>query len=48
MTETLAIAADPKCLVARIGVTAVLHTRLGTHHHPHVHMIVPGGVPLSR
>ena len=29
---TLAIAADPKRLGARIGVTAVLHTwRLGTH-----------------
>jgi hypothetical protein len=41
---TLAIAADPKRLGARIGVTAVLHTWGSTlTHHPHVHMIVPGG-----
>ena len=41
---TLAIAADPKHLGARIGVTAVLHTWGSTlTHHPHVHMIVPGG-----
>src|SRR5436189_3160828 len=41
---TLAIAADPKRLGARIGITAVLHTWGSTlTHHPHVHMIVPGG-----
>ena len=40
----LTIAADPKHLGARIGVTAVLHTWGSTMtHHPHVHMIVPGG-----
>ena len=43
--ETLTtIAADPKHLGARIGVTAVLHTwGSALTHHPHVHMIVPGG-----
>src|SRR6202171_4454345 len=42
--RTLAIAADPKRLGARIGVTAVLHTwGSALTHHPHVHMIVPGG-----
>jgi hypothetical protein len=41
---TLAIAADPRHLGARIGITAVLHTWGSTMtHHPHVHMIVPGG-----
>ena len=41
---TLAIAANPRRLGARIGVTAVLHTWGSTlTHHPHVHMIVPGG-----
>ena len=41
---TLAIAADPKRLGARIGITAVLHTwGSALTHHPHVHMIVPGG-----
>ena len=41
---TLAIAADPRRLGARIGITAVLHTWGSTlTHHPHVHMIVPGG-----
>src|SRR6516162_2145577 len=41
---TLAIAADPNRLGARIGITAVLHTwGLALTHHPHVHMIVPGG-----
>ena len=40
----LAIAANPKRLGARIGVTAVLHTwGSALTHHPHVHMIVPGG-----
>jgi hypothetical protein len=41
---TLTIAADPKHLGARIGLTAVLHTwGSAMTHHPHVHMIVPGG-----
>jgi Putative transposase/Transposase zinc-binding domain len=41
---TLAIAADPKHLGARIGIIAVLHTwGSALMHHPHVHMIVPGG-----
>jgi hypothetical protein len=40
----LAIAADPKHLGARVGITAVLHTwGSALTHHPHVHMIVPGG-----
>jgi hypothetical protein len=38
------IATDPKHLGARIGVTSVLHTwGSAMTHHPHVHMIVPGG-----
>jgi hypothetical protein len=47
------IAADPKHLGARVGVTSVLHTSCRRRvfdttgsamtHHPHVHMIVPGG-----
>ncbi|MDY8108723.1 IS91 family transposase [Fulvimarina sp. 2208YS6-2-32] len=38
------IAADPKHLGARIGITAVLHTwGSAMTHHPHLHMIVPGG-----
>ena len=38
------IAADPKHLGARIGITAVLHTwGSAMTHHPHIHMIVPGG-----
>jgi hypothetical protein len=43
--ETLiTIAADPKHLGARIGITAVLHTwGSALTHHPHLHMIVPGG-----
>jgi Putative transposase/Transposase zinc-binding domain len=43
--ETLTtIAADPKRLGARIGMTSVLHTwGSALTHHPHVHMIVPGG-----
>src|SRR5215217_960311 len=43
------IAADPKRLGARIGVTAVLHTWGQTlDHHPHVHCIVPaGGISLD-
>jgi hypothetical protein len=40
----LTIAADPKRLGVRIGFTSVLHTWGSTMtHHPHVHMIVPGG-----
>jgi hypothetical protein len=40
----LTIAADPKHLGARIGATAVLHTwGSAMTHHPHLHMIVPGG-----
>jgi hypothetical protein len=40
----LTIAADPKHLGASIGFTAVLHTwGSALTHHPHVHMIVPGG-----
>jgi len=43
--ETLiTIAADPKHLGARVGLTSVLHTwGSAMTHHPHVHMIVPGG-----
>src|SRR2546422_964472 len=43
--ETLiTIAADPKHLGARVGITAVLHSwGSALTHHPHVHMIVPGG-----
>src|SRR3989454_8781203 len=38
------IAADPKRLGVRIGFTSVLHTwGSAMSHHPHVHMIVPGG-----
>jgi hypothetical protein len=41
---TLTIAADPRHLGARIGITSVLHTwGSAMTHHPHVHMIVPGG-----
>ena len=41
---TITIAADPKRLGARIGITSVLHTwGSAMTHHPHVHMIVPGG-----
>jgi hypothetical protein len=40
----LTIAADPQHLGARIGATAVLHSwGSAMTHHPHVHMIVPGG-----
>jgi hypothetical protein len=38
------IAADPKHLGARLGLTLVLHTwGSAMVHHPHVHGIVPGG-----
>src|SRR5436305_7823956 len=40
----LTIAADPEHLGARIGILSVLHTwGSALNHHPHVHMIVPGG-----
>src|SRR6202049_987701 len=48
--ETLTtIAADPKHLGARIGITSVLHSwGSAMTHHPHVHMIVPdGGISLD-
>jgi hypothetical protein len=41
---TQTIAKDPKHLGAELGITSVLHTwsqRL--EHHPHVHMVIPGG-----
>jgi hypothetical protein len=43
--ETLIkIAADPKHLGAHIALTAVLHTwGSALTHHPHVHIVVPGG-----
>jgi hypothetical protein len=46
----LTIAGDPKHLGARIAITAVLHTwGSAMTHHPHVHMIVPGGgIALDR
>ena len=40
----MTIAAAPKRLGARVGMTAVLHTwGSALTHHPHIHMIVPGG-----
>ncbi|MCL4159678.1 UNVERIFIED_CONTAM: hypothetical protein GTU68_002141 [Idotea baltica] len=40
----LTIAVDPKHLGAKIAITSVLHTwGSAMTHHPHVHMIVPGG-----
>ncbi len=40
----LTIAADPKRLGAKVGLTAVLHSwGSAMTFHPHVHMIVPGG-----
>ncbi|MFZ2103763.1 MAG: IS91 family transposase, partial [Roseiarcus sp.] len=44
-SETLmTIAADPKHLGARVGAISVLHTwGSALTHHPHVHMIAPGG-----
>ncbi len=40
----MTIAADPKRLGARIGMTSVLHTwGSALTHHPHIHMIIPGG-----
>ena len=44
----LTIAADPKHLGAKIGVTMVLHSwGSALTHHPHVHCVVPGGGPSS-
>ena len=41
---TIKIAANPRHLGARIGFMAVLHTwGSALTHHPHVHMVVPGG-----
>jgi len=44
-SETMqAIAADPNHLGAKIAITSVLHTwGSAMMHHPHVHMVVPGG-----
>jgi len=44
-SETMVtIAADPRHLGAHIGITAVLHTwGSAMTHHPHIHMVVPGG-----
>ena len=44
-SETLLrTAADPKHLGAKVAITSVLHTwGSAMTHHPHVHMIVPGG-----
>jgi hypothetical protein len=40
----MTIAADPRRLGARVGMTSVLHTwGSALTHHPHIHMIVPGG-----
>ena len=46
----MTIVAEPKHLGARIGITAVLHTwGSAMTHHPHIHMIVPGGgISLDR
>lgn len=40
----MTLTADPKRLGARVGMTSVLHTwGSALTHHPHIHMIVPGG-----
>lgn len=40
----LQVGADPKHLGARLGLLAVLHTwGQQLEHHPHVHVVVPGG-----
>ena len=40
----MTISVDPKRLGARVGITSVLHTwGSALTHHPHIHMIVPGG-----
>jgi hypothetical protein len=47
--ETLiTIAADPKHLGARVGITSVLHTcGSAMTHHPHVHIVSGGGISLD-
>ena len=40
----MTIAADPRRIGAQVGMTSVLHTwGSALTHHPHIHMIVPGG-----
>ena len=40
----ITIAADPKRMGVKVGMTSVLHTwGSAITHHPHIHMIVPGG-----
>jgi len=40
----MTIATDPKRMGAKVGITSVLHTwGSALTHHPHIHMIVPGG-----
>ena len=40
----MTIATDPKRMGAKVGMTSVLHTwGSALTHHPHIHMIVPGG-----
>ena len=40
----MTIAADPKRMGAKVGLTSVLHSwGSALTHHPHIHMIVPGG-----
>ncbi|WP_299847224.1 IS91 family transposase, partial [uncultured Paracoccus sp.] len=40
----MTIAADPRRLGARVGMTSVLHSwGSALTHHPHIHMILPGG-----
>ena len=40
----MTIAADPKRMGAKVGITSVLHTwGSALTHHPHIHMILPGG-----
>jgi hypothetical protein len=40
----MTIAADTKRMGAKVGMTSVLHTwGSALTHHPHIHMIVPGG-----
>ena len=40
----ITIAGDPKHLGAEIGILSILHTwGSALTHHPHVHMLVPGG-----
>ena len=40
----MTIAADPRHLGANVGMTCVLHTwGSALTHHPHIHMIIPGG-----